>query len=147
MTPEDREQLLELNRNAAPLPISYKTSSLPWVSSTSVFSLIFSFEPLHLCRWKHEPTPIKPSSSVSGMSPKRLVSDFRHRQAPVSRMAGHNPYGHNPNRKVGNLTSARVLGRSNDPPPRKKVKTEHPHAHTATGGLYTQHGDRNNTRK
>ena len=78
------------------------------------------------------------------MLPKRLVTDFRQKQAPGSR-PGSNPFGQNPNRVVGNPTSARVLGRSIDPPPRKKVKTEH--SRTASGGTYTQHGDMNNTRK
>ena len=61
--------------------------------------------------------------------------------------SGFNPFGHNPNRKVGNVTSTRVLSRSNDPPPRKKVKTEHSHAHIASRGSYTQHRDRYNARK
>jgi hypothetical protein len=78
------------------------------------------------------------------MSSKRLeISDIR--QAPETRMVGpgRNPFNH----FAGNPTSVRVLSRPNEPPPRKKVKTEHPHPHTASGGPYTQHGDRNNTRK
>ena len=107
--------------------------------------LVFSFITHYFCRWKHQPTLIKPSDSVSGMSPKRLVRDFRHKQAPGS---GSNPFGQNlNNRKVGNITSSQVLSRSNDPPPRKKVKTEHARLQTASGGTYTHHGDWINTRK
>ena len=72
------------------------------------------------------------------------------RKAPGAHESGSvNPFGQNLNKrnKIGNVTSTRILSRSNDPPPRKKVKTEHAHAHTTFGGPYTQHGDRNNTRK
>lgn len=89
MTSKEREQLIELNGTAAPHPRdSFKPSSSvpwPWVLSTSVFFLPFSHHlNFRLSRWKREPTEIKPSNNapsnpVSGMSPKRLPKELRHK--------------------------------------------------------------------
>ena len=68
----------------------------------------------------------------------------------MTHQPGSNPFGHNPNQKpkhqkkvgIGNQTSTRILGMSNDPPPRKKVKTEHTPPHATSGGPNTRQWDR-----
>jgi hypothetical protein len=118
----------------------FVASPLQWVLSISLFSLISHSCPFIFGRWKHETTSIELSKNVSGMSSKPLVREISDiTQAPGMSHNRFDQWEENP-------TSTRVLDRSDDLLPRKKVKTEHALYHTTSGGPYYQRGDRNDTR-